>query len=715
MMVQRGLYFAGFILLGVLVAPASITGIAIVVLLSVLLSVICYRCFGNKVEFKVHKSTLIADISIVLLLGIDFYDRWFPSRKVEILANTFHLSRAQLLYIAVIIITVLSIASIDYLIRILLKFNISSIVKKGMAIIITAMLEYYMLECSSGFFISSILQRNGLVSIANIGIILLVNLVLLWVFQKTEVALIVSVLLFLIWGVVNYYTIQFHGSPLFPSELLNARTALTIIGNYSYSVSVEIICVLICFVLVIYTIIITSGSIQESVKKRIAIRALITFLVAGISVLSFTRVINKYQAWMPWKVAINECGFISCSAQDLRNRLDPFVMPDGYSLSYVQGIKTRDENDTVRDDYPDIIYILNETFCDLEYYTNLSADTDYLSKYKSLNNAIYGNAIVPTVGGGTNNSEFEFLMSKSMYLLRSGAPFTYLSDEVENRSVVTYLEDLGYVTTVMHCEAEGNYNRNYAYPAIGFDNVVLGPDSFSHKGSYGNRLWLDSDNYKDLIKQYETLDECPRFMYILTMQNHGGYEQNDSSFDTVHTQNSFGNLTDDIDEFLTSISISAEAFNELTDYFENCNRKVIICMVGDHAPSFIMDLPGKEDVLIHNRSINMRTVPYVIWANYDMEIDLYTEYASMVDLTPMALKIAGLPLSVYYETILNLHEVLPVRTSDGLYVNREMQVGEYNSESQYYDLLKKYYYMEYNSMQKESEYQEKLFVIQSFK
>lgn len=284
-----------------------------------------------------------------------------------------------------------------------------------------------------------------------------------------------------------------------------------------------------------------------------------------------------------------------------------------------------------------------------------------------------------------------------------------LSEKVVNRSIVTYLENLGYKTAGMHCGNAKNYNRHLAYPRMGYDTIILGPEDFERLHYNGNRPWLDIDNYKDMIDQYELYKSGPQFLFLLTIQNHGGYEQNEASLDTVHTGKDFGSLTDDVDEYLSSIKLSAEAFRELTDYYSECDRDVIICMVGDHAPSFITSLPGREGRTAEMESIIQRSVPYVIWSNFDADFEMYTEYASMVDLVPMVLKASGMPLSSFYQNILNLHEILPVRTSEGLYMDQSMQLGQYNSESEYYDLLNQYYYMEYNSLLEDEEYQKQLF------
>ena len=259
----------------------------------------------------------------------------------------------------------------------------------------------------------------------------------------------------------------------------------------------------------------------------------------------------------------------------------------------------------------------------------------------------------------------------------------------------------------MHCEDGRNYSRNTAYPDMGFNNVCLGT-SFKYFDKNGNRKQLDADNYHDLIDRYEGSNKQPQFIYLLTFQNHGGYEQNESSLDTVHTTKDYNELTDDIDEYLSSVYLSAKAFKELTEYFEKCNRPVVVLMVGDHAPSFIKNLLVEDTAL--DEQISKRSVPYVIWANYKLDYDLNYKQASLVDLLPILFKTARLPLSSWYQCIIDLHDSIPVRTSNGLYMDNDYNIGVFNQDAEYYQLINNYYCIEYNSFLSDSEYMEQIFM-----
>ncbi len=132
-------------------------------------------------------------------------------------------------------------------------------------------------------------------------------------------------------------------------------------------------------------------------------------------------------------------------------------------------------------------------------------------------------------------------------------------------------------------------------------------------------------------------------------------------------------------------------------------------MLGDHAPSFITGLSNDAGISQSEIDIAYRTVPFVIWANFDMNLPENMEYASMVDLMPLVLRASGLPLSPYYEKILALHEIIPLRLYNGTYRDSKGIVGTYSADNEYHSLLSEYYYMEYNGLNRKADYLKELF------
>lgn len=542
----------------------------------------------------------------------------------------------------------------------------------------------------------SVFQNVGLVAF-NIGL-MVVPIIFLCIFVSNEIGVLVGIVIFYFaWSIINYFVMLYHGSPLLISELQNIKTALSLIQGYSLKLDfiVGIRCmarflIVLMLLCILYFLEKNSCRTKKNTRKIWGIILLLDLGFIFGSTYGDGIIKPRSTVGWSWEYAISEYGFFSCVFEDIQNMIDPYVKPDSYDSKILVDVDS--EPPRIEDEYPDIILILNESFCDLSIYTDIQADQEYLSNFYDNENAIYGHAIVPEIGM-TNNSEYELLTSNSMYLLRSNAPFNYV--DLSGHNVVRYLKEFNYDTWGMHCGLETNYSRNTAYPELGFDKILLGADAFK-KGLYGNRAWLDYDNYQDLIAQYESGGEAPRFLYMLTLQNHGSFEKNKSKWDTVHTKNDYEDLTDDVNEFLTSIALSADAFQTLTDYFAEVEREVIICMVGDHAPSFIIELPNSYNLSEDNKQIALRTVPYVIWSNFETEISDFSEYASITDLVPMILHTAGIPLDTYYQKILDLHNQVPVRTSSGIYMDKSEAAGAYAENSPYYSEITEYYCMEYH-------------------
>lgn len=130
-------------------------------------------------------------------------------------------------------------------------------------------------------------------------------------------------------------------------------------------------------------------------------------------------------------------------------------------------------------------------------------------------------------------------------------------------------------------------------------------------------------------------------------------------------------------------------------------------MVGDHEPSFISELPVSEKG--YQSSVVQRTVPYYVWSNREIDSDLFAGVVSLTDLVPMLIKTIDMPLSSYYQLINELHISVPVRTSEGLYYDAEgyeinMRPGDERS-----DMVRDYYFMEYNSITQGEDYLVRLF------
>lgn len=541
--------------------------------------------------------------------------------------------------------------------------------------------------------------QSELLILMNLGLVSFLNILLAVILQRWELALGVMSGLCGLWSVAGYYVTLYRGAPLCFTMLRSIGTAMNVVGSYDFVVDGHVL-VLLGLSAAQLALLVLMARIKGKPKfswKRFGFRVgllALNGLFLYVTLFCATPIKPAKTIGWSWAASMNTYGYVCCLAEDLGNLIHPYTMPAGYSSGQID---YRAPDGELPEVLPDVILILNETLYDLTRYSDIQPDRDIFEAFYSLDNGVVGHAVTPVTGGGTNNAEYELLTSNSMYLLNADAPFHYVDFSAENSNAVRYFNDLGYTTWGMHCAVGSNYARDRVYPQIGFDHVLLGKAAFQYFDANGNRPWTDAGNYQDLIDQYESGGEEPRFLYLLTYQNHGGFEQNDAAQNTVHASNVPEELSGQVDEYLSSVELSVQAFLELTEYLETVDRPVILCMVGDHAPSFISELEPRAEYSEEEAAVAAKATPYVIWANFPLDTATGGE-ASLVDLVPMVLQQAGLPLTPYYETILELHEELPIRTGDGITVDREGTVAAYTYGSPAFERLTQYYHMEYNGL-----------------
>ena len=574
------------------------------------------------------------------------------------------------------------------------------------------LLQTWQLQYSAVDGIRQVFQLALPILLLNWGVLLALNLAAKLLLQRWSWAMYLTAVLTTAWSIINFFVMKFHGSPLFFSEFRNLGAALDVADGYRFVWERRLTWLLLLGIAEA-----GCGLLVHFLQQRdrwFRLRRFLRNLGALICVcgvlwfLLFVRFEPKPRKTMgwTWRTSVDTYGYTCAIVEDVDRSLNAIVKPDGYDPVHLDALEPAAY--TEPEVLPDLILIVNESFCDLHETLDFTTDVDCMEGFYGHSGAVYGKAIITSVGGATNNTEYELLTSNSMHLLTMAAPFNYVNFSREHKNIVSYLKPLGYTSLGMHCADGSNYSRNRAYPELGFDRVLFGKKNFTYNTN-GRRRWLDSDNYRDLIRYYNEMDEGPRLVYQLTYQNHGGYELNSSKLDTVHVQEDFGDYTDDLNEYLSSMRLSSQAFDELVSYYETVDRPVIILMLGDHAPTLINHIPIARETNEADTEIRKRTVPYVIWANYPVSFPPDMDTVTLTDLVPLLLEAAGLPLSRYHEQLLALHEVMPARTLNGYYRDADGAFGRLDESCPWYALLQTYYEMEYNALRGGSAYRKELF------
>ncbi len=604
---------------------------------------------------------------------------------------------------------------------------------------------------------------------------LLLNYILYWVFYGIVYVfsgslrlpmLIINPLVFLL-GTVNYYVMLFRGTPFVPMDLFSAGTAAQVLSGYDFSLSHQqvIAILLLAFILIVGNRLHTPKMGWEfKVATRVFFGTLSTCIVC---IYLFTNMYadaglkpdywNQARGYRRSGVVLNFC---------LNTKYLFVSEPKNYTAEEIPGIVTDTVGNATVDELglipsvdaptktPNIICIMNESLSDLSVLGDVQTNIPYLTYLNSLTeNTIRGNLAVSVIGGGTSNSEFEFLSGTPMAFFPTGSNAYTLYVKSPKQTLVSALEQQGYSSTAYHPYYSAGWNRVAVYDHFGFNRTRFLEDIIPSNILYqyqtgGNSTALlqqlvedvypgenvllrqyvsDSYNYRDLITQYETRNpDEPFFLFNVTMQNHGGYNAGPDVFDgeVYLTGLPEGSKpVEDIttaypktNQYLSLVKYSDEAIAELISYFEQQEEPTVICIFGDHQPSieedYVKSLLGVKD--LYNTTLEQTqaryTTPFVIWANYDIPKQTIPLLSANY-LSSYVMKVAGVDMPLYNQYLLKLSETLPVINGVGIV---DSTGTHYELEkTPYSDLLDAYEKVVYNHLFDDKDCQTALYSVQN--
>lgn len=309
-----------------------------------------------------------------------------------------------------------------------------------------------------------------------------------------------------------------------------------------------------------------------------------------------------------------------------------------------------------------------------EHYSGQTVQELMTRLEEETENTIRGELYVSVFGSGTANSEFEFLTGSSMRFLPNGSiPYQAYIDQ-ETPSLASYLKQYGYFTVASHFANRSNWKRDTVYPLLGFDEFLSEPSVKEFECEHGRIS--DWANYQEVIRRYEQWkDEQTSehfFCFNVTFQNHGGYLTGYRCENPPHYAG--GAADPDVEEYLSTVHVSDQAFQKLVEYFRQEKEPTVIVMFGDHWPRLnneFLDTITEQDTSAGEleKSQDRYETPYLIWANYDIDAEEGGKLSANY-LSTLLLETAGVPLNSYYSFLGGLSEELPVMNSIG-YIDAE--------------------------------------------
>ena len=478
-------------------------------------------------------------------------------------------------------------------------------------------------------------------------------------------------------GMANHYLISFRGRTLFPGDFLTLRTAANVAGNYDYRPdSMQWLTIgIFAAVLVLLSF------LPREEKRPFDWRG---FAPAAAGTAVFLAAFFG-TGWVEglgiepsmWTTRGNGLvlNFTVCL------KYMKVEKPDSYSqetLAALAGENPSDAADTAASadggTRPvNVIVIMNESLSDLSVLPGVESNMDAMPFLRSLtDNTIKGYAYSSVFGGTTANSEYEFLTGNTTAFLPAGTvPYQmYVSDG--DPSLVGQMEALGYTTIAAHPYRSSGWNRPTVYADYGFDEVYFESDFQDRaymRGDERTGYVTDRCDYENLIRWYEEKEEGqPLFLFNVTMQNHSAYQMAWTNLPKeVWLTGELENRFQTVNQYLSLVYQSDQAFEDLIDYFSQVEEPTMILLFGDHQPqvatNFYTDVLGTNPDTATAQKKQM--VPFVLWANYDIPeaqgVELSLNY-----LSALLMDTANLPMTGYQKFLSQLWETAPVINTVGI-------------------------------------------------
>lgn len=540
-----------------------------------------------------------------------------------------------------------------------------------------------------------------------------------------------------VYGLANYFVLEFRGAPIQPWDILSIGTAASVADNYEYRLDKDALTALIGLLVLLAAEFFLRADFYGPFKSRRALkkeaaagsapkadtsertpakrrRVIIVrtalCLVTGLLCFGYTKMLHN-EDFVQKKLRLYDKLFTPTTIQFKNGTVTAFLMelqymsvekPSGYNEKDAREALASYETAGTPANTPNIIVVMNEAFSDPAVLGGFTTNEDYMPFVHSLlrgaEDTVSGLLNVSVKGGNTANTEFEYLTGNSMAFLPYGSiPYQqYIKNETP--SMASWLSGFGYRTVAMHPYRAAGWDRNKVYPLMGFDEMYF--QEFYKDSGVIRKYVSDEADYEKIIQIYEQKEPGePLFLFNVTMQNHSSY--NDwADYDNFSPDITVdGSDSEVLSAYLSLMKLSDQATERLVDYFAKEEEDTVIVFFGDHQPTDsvvnpVLKLNGTSSSSLSAEEEALRyQVPFFIWANYDIEEESGLNISANY-LASRTLDAAGLPKPGYFSFLSELEKQAPVISANHV----SLSDGTFSSADDQNELLREYKTFQYHQL-----------------
>ncbi len=456
--------------------------------------------------------------------------------------------------------------------------------------------------------------------------------------RGTLSAIIVSIP-FLTLAFVNHSKLVMRGDSFMPWDLMSAGIGIKTGSTYYFHVTPNFIAgIMMCLIILILLRMTSTPAIKFSSQRLsmcgFSVASVLLVLMSTVFNTSLLDKLHVYYDVNPPIQSYNENGTYMAFLMHLNNlgaKTGNNNSPENYEdlmyrytgIASYMDLDSRVNSNTVR---PNVICIMSEAYTDLRQIREFETTEPVMPYFDQLmDECIYGDIAVSIFGGGTCNTEFEFLTGYSMaYLLPGSSVYTlYVNNDID--ALPSIYADNGYRTVALHSFDGSWWDREQKYPMLGFDEFYT-RDDFPSSAHYVRRYISDMSTFEKITEIYDE-SEDPLFLFCVTMQNHADFADH---YDNMAYDIHLSDITKDdgssfyyTENYLSLLRESDDALEYLIEYLRDSDEPTIVCFFGDHCPTLdpeFYDLLLQADLggITLEESVPIYETPYFIWANYDL-------------------------------------------------------------------------------------------------
>ena len=489
-----------------------------------------------------------------------------------------------------------------------------------LALALTLVLELCNRGLSVARLFQFIVQRPGYF-LYN-ALIVLTTLVFSELFKRRRAVLATTAILWVVLGIVQYIVIKDRTQPFCSVDILMIKDAFSLITIY-YTWPQIILMFATGFAAVLLVIALFSRMKRRervNLPRALAVFVgfvLLTAMVAALGVRAgafprhFDSLVDAY----------NDYGFATCFVFTFGQQ--GISRPEAYSqdtvtdiLDEISGEETTelvypvfDEDDNLA--HPNIVFVQLESFFDVGTIKGGEYSADPTPWFNRLCSRFpSGLLYVPTIGGGTANTEFEVITGLDLDFFGAGEyPYNTILQNTTCETMCYNLKEYGYEATAMHNNRATFYSRNEVYPNLGFDRFVS--LEYMKDVKYTPVGWArDACLTEEILTALDTTD-ARDLVFCIAVETHGKYadtyEPKDGDIEVkalpeqipLAPFQNFVNALPGTDRFLRELTLALLRFDEPT----------VVVAYGDHLPALELE----NDMLSTGSVYASR---YVIWNNF---------------------------------------------------------------------------------------------------